>query len=320
VFFEGSEKKAKIIIDSDQLSLLADFSDDFWITMVECCGAQILSQISNDHCKAFILSESSLFIWADRLLILTCGTTRLVNAVSFFLGQVKPQTVLQLIYQRKNEYLARAQVSNFSDDCQQLNTQIDGIAYRFGQLYGHHNYLYHLDNDNQADPGDQTYELLAYQISQTASAHLTRAGLSIDDIRAFFRLNELLPGFTIDDHLFEPFGYSLNAIKGNQYVTIHVTPQADSSYVSFESNMTLFDKMPLFLNVLAPASFDLICFNEEQFEQKSASCIPADYISKDLVYQQLTNGFHVYFANYIRPQYHFTSASLLDFSGSQHLF
>ncbi len=242
MFFEGSEKKAEIIIDPVQLSLLNDFSDDFWATLVNHCDAQIISKIDNSSCKAFLLSESSLFVWSDRLLILTCGTTRLVHAVEYFLGQVNHQAILQLIYQRKNEYFSQAQPSNFIDDIKRLNSQINGVAYRFGQLYGHHNYLYHLDNYYQADRADKTYELLAYQISQAASDQLTNTGLSITEIRQFLRLSELLPGFSIDDHQFKPFGYSLNAIKQDKYVTIHVTPQATSSYVSFESNLDLFEK------------------------------------------------------------------------------
>ena len=46
----------------------------------------------------------------------------------------------------------------------------------------------------------------------------------------------LLPGFTLDDYAFEPAGYSLNALDGGIYYTLHVTPEQLGSYVSFETN------------------------------------------------------------------------------------
>ena len=67
LFFEGSEKKAEIIVDNHQFSLLNDISDDFWQLLVERCQAKIISSIQNESCKAFLLSESSLFVWSDRI-------------------------------------------------------------------------------------------------------------------------------------------------------------------------------------------------------------------------------------------------------------
>lgn len=320
LFFEGSEKKAEIIVDSQQLCLHQDISDEFWATMVTRCDACIVSRIDNDQTKAFILSESSLFVWSDRLLLITCGSTRLVQALEFFLKRVNHQAILQLIYQRKNEYFALGQPSHFIDDSRRLNAQVNGVAYRFGELYGHHNYLYHLDNQYQANPDNKSCELLAYEISEAASHHLTQPSLNTADIRQFLRLSELLAGFTLDDHLFDPFGYSLNAIRGDQYVTIHVTPQGISSYVSFAANIDLFEKIPQILAILAPASFDLVSFNEREFATKVAAFVPQQYISKTLVQNDLSNDVKVSFAHYIRPQHHYRTPVKLDLSGEQQVF
>lgn len=43
----------------------------------------------------------------------------------------------------------------------------------------------------------------------------------------------------IDEFIFDPFGYSMNAIFGKNYYTIHVTPQDVCSYASFETNLKL---------------------------------------------------------------------------------
>lgn len=315
LFFEGSEKKAEILIDSQKLSLLNDISDDFWSALVACSQAQILSSIKNEQCKAFLLSESSLFVWHDRMLILTCGETRLVKAVEYFIQQLGATVITQLTYQRKNEYFSKAQPSCFGDDIKLLSQYIPGKAYRFGEMDSHHNYVFHLDNEFVAQTDDVTYELLAYQISEQASQHLTQANLTSNDIRDFLCINEILPGFIIDDFVFDPYGYSLNAINNEKYLTIHVTPQADSSYISFESNIDLLMLAPKILAILSPASFDIMSFNEQTFAEKLTANIPAKYVSKSLVKKQLNNGYLVNFANYIMPKSTFVEPIELDILG-----
>ena len=51
------------------------------------------------------------------------------------------------------------------------------------------------------------------------------------------RIDQLIPGAQIDAYQFEPCGYSANAImSGDYYWNIHVTPEKDFSYASFETN------------------------------------------------------------------------------------
>jgi S-adenosylmethionine decarboxylase len=312
LFFEGSEKKAEIQINTQKISLLNDFNDTFWATFVNCSKAKILSAVSNKYCKAFLLSESSLFVWDDRLVILTCGETQLVNAIEFFIQQIGVDNIEQLIYQRKNEYFSHQQPSSFEDDIKLLSQYVKGKAYRFGEMDSHHNYVFHQDNHFSAAETDKTYELLAYQISEQASQKLTTPNLDAKDIRQFLAIDTLLPNFVVDDFVFTPYGYSLNAINDKNYLTIHVTPQADTSYVSFESNINLIELAPKILSILAPASFDLLSFNEFDFRQLITTHIPAFYISKSLVNKKLSNGYDVCFANFIKPQQQFTQPKSLS--------
>ncbi|WP_159817918.1 adenosylmethionine decarboxylase [Colwellia sp. 20A7] len=318
MFFEGSEKKAEVVVDNTKLSLLNDISNTFWQELVECCNAQILSSIENEHCKAFLLSESSLFVWDDRFLILTCGVTQLVNSIEYFIQNTQPEDILHVTYQRKNEYFSNAQLTSFGDDIKLLSKYLTGKAYRFGEIYSHHNYVFHQDNEFQAEPDDTTYELLAYQISEYASKKLTTKGLSTQEIRDFFCINELLPGFEIDDFVFDPYGYSLNAIKGTDYYTIHVTPQAGSSYVSFESNLDLFTIASKILDILSPSSFDLLGFNDPQFSKKVTTTIKSPYISNSLVSKTLDNGYLVCFASFITPETQYSTPLALDLTGENH--
>ena len=318
MFFEGSEKKAEVVINKHSLSLLNDLSDDFWHQLVACCNAKVLSSIENKHCKAFILSESSLFVWEDRFLILTCGVTQLVYSIEYFIKHINAQDILQVTYQRKNEYYSNAQLSSFNDDIQLLSKYVKGKAYRFGEMYSHHNYIFHQDNSYQMSANDKSYELIAYQISDHASQKLTTVGLTSDEIRTFLQLDRLLSGYILDDFVFQPFGYSINAIKGEQYLTIHITPQASSSYVSIQANINLLILAPEFLSILAPKSIDLLSFNETDFSELSAKYLPTSYISKSRFQRQLSNNCLVCFANYIQPQLSFSQAQALDINGEQH--
>lgn len=265
-----------------------------------------------------MLSESSLFVWKDRILILTCGETQLVKAVEYFIQNIGAQTIKHLNYQRKNEYFSNAQPSCFGDDIKLINLLLPGKAYRFGEMDSHHNYVFHLDNDFIADKDDITYELLAYQISAQASQHLMQEKLTRQEIREFLRLDSLLPNFIIDDFVFSPYGYSLNAIYQQKYLTIHITPQMDSSYISFDSNINLLELAPTLIDILAPKSFDLMCFNENEFEAKLTQYIPEENISKSKVSKQLDNGYLVNFANFILPQKTFLEPIELDISGENH--
>lgn len=318
MFFEGAEKKAEIQVDSQKLSLLNDIPNEYWHDLVHKCEAKILSSIENKYCKAFLLSESSLFVWDDRFLILTCGETKLINSIEFFIQTYDVAVLKQVTYQRKNEYFSHAQPSCFGDDLKILAKYLDGQAYRFGALDGHHNYIFHYENDFEADQQDKTYELLAYQISERASKLLSTEGLSKQQIRTLFNFDQLIPGFVIDDFVFEPYGYSLNAIKDDKYLTIHVTPQESSSYVSFESNIDLISLTPQIMQVLEPESFDILTYNEFDYVEKVNQFIPREYQATCKIQQTLTNGYEVKFSNYLKPSAEFTSPAKININGDNH--
>jgi len=312
LIFEGSEKKADIYIDATKLSFLKDFDDDFWHNLVKQCGAKILSSIENEHCKAFLLSESSLFVWHNRLLIITCGLTQLIKSVEFLLLHIDKQALEQVIYQRKNEYFAPAQFTSFGEDIHQLEQYCAGKAFRFGALDTHHNYIFHSEHNslknlekykssNNLAP-NKTYEIVAYQICSDASEHLTTENLSNHNIRDYLQLTTLLPDFIFDDFVFEPYGYSINAIKGDDYFTIHVTPQADSSYVSFCSSLNLISMAAKILAILKPRSFDLLSINENSFAEQVTNLLHStQYLCQTSVAKQFSNKHQVNFTTYILP-------------------
>lgn len=266
MFFEGSEKKVEIVVSSDTPSLRG-LPKSFWAELVSRCNATILSELHNDKMDAYLLSESSLFVWDDRMLMITCGVITLVDSVEYFVNHVGHAAITMASFQRKNEYQSHLQKSSFDQDLARLNQLMAGKAYRLGRLDGHHNYIWHLDKPYQPQADDITTELLMYHIDGPAAEYLRSDNQSVAGIAALLQLETLFPGFEIDGYLFEPYGYSMNGIKGDQYITMHITPQEDTSYVSFETDINIPQECPQLLArltaILQPSSYDLITFNTE---------------------------------------------------------
>ncbi|MBH48564.1 MAG: adenosylmethionine decarboxylase [Halobacteriovorax sp.] len=279
---------------------LREFGREFWSEMVARCNATILSEVSNDQCDAYLLSESSLFVWDHSFLMITCGSTMLVNSVQHFLGRVRSDDIESIIYQRKNEYGPWLQKTSFAQDVERLQTMVDGVTTRFGYLDEHHTYMFHLDKDFSPRPNDTTTELLMYHIQGKAAQALRCTNQTVQSIREFMNLHEFFDGFQVDDYCFKPCGYSLNAIKDDRYVTIHMTPQEESSYVSFETNVNLEKDFPglvdKLLETFEPFSFDVVDFNTQTTIAPKGKMVQINKFQ-----DRLSCGYDVNFSHFIVP-------------------
>ena len=296
--FEGSEKKCEVIMRDDTVDLRT-LGDGFWSGLVRACSATILSTIRNDFCDAYLLSESSLFVWSDHFLLITCGQTKLVESILYFLDRVDNAQVAQVLFHRKNELYSEMQHSNFADDVARLQEKVGGVQLEFGDKDSHYTELYHLERQYHPSSTDRTYELLMYSIDTNSSQYFSQSGLSIDAIRKRLRLSEYLAGWQLDDFVFEPCGYSLNAIQGDRYCTIHLTPQHGYSYVSLETNVNLEDIIAIPLAVLRPHSFDLVLY-QPAFNQRIAAFIRQTYRLQREQRKVVDSGFTVHFAHWNR--------------------
>lgn len=309
MFFEGCEKKAEIIVSGEKLRARGK---DFWTKMVELAGAKVLSITSNEQCDAYLLSESSLFVWDDRVTMITCGRTTLVNAIHFFLDHISIEKVSSLLYERKNEYFPHQQHTDFYSDVRNLRTRVPGKALRFGHPDEHHLMLFHMEKDYKPASRDCTLEILMYNL-QGASKEIFHSGQTLDRVRELTKVDEIFPGFKVDDYLFQPCGYSLNAINGKEYYTIHVTPEEIGSYVSFETNVLLGNRFTSsvknILNVFQPQSFDLIYFHPDR-ELKSFDFSP--YTQRNFVRNSMVSGYEVGFSSYFLQPNEPTSAFELE--------
>jgi S-adenosylmethionine decarboxylase len=235
--------------------------------------------------------------------MLTCGQTKLVEAAESFINSLGAENIDCLFYQRKNEYRSQLQPSDFVDDAQRLAKKIDGRVVRFGKLHSHHTLLFHSTKEFRPVEQDKTCELLMYDMAPEVIRFLTNENLSKKELRDFFKLEQVFEGFTFDDFVFKPYGYSLNGIKEGQYLTIHVTPQETCPYVSFETNLLICEKSQVILNhfveVLRPGSFDVLNFNcstDLSFEKS--------YVKTIHVRDRLTIAYDVDFRYFNKQQEH----------------
>jgi adenosylmethionine decarboxylase len=93
--------------------------------------------------------------------------------------------------------------------------------------------MYHMD------------EAVAQQFYKTSDAMTAR------QVTLTSGIGSLYPGSQIDDYLFSPCGYSMNGLTMGGFYTIHITPEAHCSYVSFETNIASSDYVALVEHVLS---------------------------------------------------------------------
>ena len=234
MLFEGSEKKVEIALLPTGPSFRERVRD--WRPVVAKARATVLSSISNGYCDAYLLSESSLFVYDRKLIMITCGTTQLIDAVEEILSHIEPLRIAMLMYERKNEHFPEEQASHFDDDVVRLKKHLGGEACSFADADGNRINLFYYKYNFVPPEGDMTLEMLMHGLSDRAASCFSGGAPALKPLYEQTEIRKLFTGFRCDDYMFEPMGYSLNGIGGAEYYTIHVTPQSSYSYASFETN------------------------------------------------------------------------------------
>ena len=250
--FEGPEKNLQVIFNKlyydTGTRTLRSVNQERWIEMLEYAKCKILSKLENEKCISYILSESSLFVYDDRIILKTCGTTPLLNALDdiILIGKelsLKPAAVL---YWRKNFSNPHLQIQvhqKFENEVTYLNEHLGGDSRTaiLGSPEKDHFYFYYCEllNKDEFNPVFETFELKMHEIHPKYSEkfYWEKGNIRPNSLNEVY---ENLPGYKIDEFFFEPCGYSMNGIKEDKYETIHVTPEGSCSYISFETNDKLY--------------------------------------------------------------------------------
>ncbi|CAM9826433.1 unnamed protein product, partial [Phaeothamnion confervicola] len=264
--FEGPEKTLEVCFlpgvgDPRGCRLLTRAQLDQICQRAKCT---IISRMSNAHLDAYVLSESSLFVYPHKVLIKTCGTTTLLRCIATLLQHAAKGMGMQLEwvgYSRKNFTFPGDQLfphSSFEQELAYLRShahlskRLDGAGHVLGPVTGDHWFVYVADKADRPNVAatDRTINIMMFDMHPEASRGLKNSrlpffcynflkGERMEDGRAMTEASgiaNLVPGAQVDDCAFEPCGYSMNAVHFESYYTIHVTPEDSCSYASFETN------------------------------------------------------------------------------------
>jgi S-adenosylmethionine decarboxylase len=226
----------------------------------------ILSGVSNNHLDAYVLSESSLFVYSHKMVLKTCGRTTLLRCLKpLLLLTTELGLELEWIgYSRKNYTFPQEQFfphSSFQEEFDylkkhpSLEAKLGGSGHVLGPLTGDHWLVYCHDKEDKATssrPADEcTINIMMFDLDPAVAATFYKANnATAEEMTAKSGIYALVPGATVDDKAFEPCGYSMNAILFDTYATIHITPEQACSYASFETNNPLKSYTALINNVL----------------------------------------------------------------------
>jgi S-adenosylmethionine decarboxylase len=241
-FFEGPEKKLEVVV-TPNFPPLRSLGEQAWRGIVEAAGAHVISVLQSEHCDAYLLSESSLFVFAS-------------------------ESIAFLVYERKNEHFPEHQPTTFHEDALRLQTMLPGRALCFGDEHGRYVQMFHTTRPYTPETNDPTLEVLMHVIDEEVAARFAQPHVSNDTpVSVSSGIDAILPGFTTSEHVFDPAGYSLNAVRGEEYYTVHVTPETTGSYVSFETNYDfrchLGGLVGSIVELFRPRAFDVMTFLPE---------------------------------------------------------
>lgn len=276
-FFEGTEKLLEVWFEGNNTECdLRKIPREELDDLLQIVDAEIVSVDKNEYIDSYVLSESSMFISKNRFIIKTCGITKLLYSVeplirlsSTFAGM----HIVNFFYSRRMYLKPEDQVGIhkcFTKEAQFLAKIIpDGVPFVIGQKESERWYLFTLDNvSNFAQSDDTTLEILMSDMDKKAMTEFTKMkNKSSSDVIKNSGIEKIMPGSRNDGCLFNPIGFSLNGLYKDAYYTIHVTPQASCSYVSFETNIKLENYNQIVnrvLDIFKPENFIVTLFSSKE--------------------------------------------------------
>ena len=138
--------------------------EEIWKDMLDLVNCKVLSIVESDDVDAYLLSESSMFVWRHKLILKTCGTTTLLSGlprvleIATLFGGFPKNTAppsrgiavaaapYRVFYSRKNFLFPdrqRGPHRSWRDEVRAMDKLFaNGSAYMIGKMNGEHWYLY----------------------------------------------------------------------------------------------------------------------------------------------------------------------------------
>lgn len=255
-FFEGPEKTLMLEFKRTKAGSLLDISDETWSTILKTANCEILSKVTSDSIRgkkarrqrgvtAYLLSESSLFVYDNRVVLKTCGKTTPLAALPELLelggkkgGSADPRHVATVLYSHPAYFrpdLQEPLYRHFDHEC------------RFLESYFPEGEAHHLGPQGRGVDLFVANYLPEDVLSDFVQAEVYVTGLGPDAMEKFGQAkSEAVTDFWgvqkcqhLDEFRFEPYGYSANALRTGFYSTVHASPQPSCAYMSWSTNAPL---------------------------------------------------------------------------------
>lgn len=325
--FEGFEKRLEIsffdpgiFVDPQGKGLrsLTKSQLDEILAPAECT---IVSSLSNEKVDSYVLSESSLFVYPYKIIIKTCGTTKLLLSIPpiLKLSEELSLTVRSVRYTRGSFTFPGAQPfphRNFLEEVAVLDSYFRKLgpgrmAYVMGGSDKAQNWHVYSAAADSANIIDSVYTLemcMTGLDKERASVFFKEQFGSAALMTANSGIRNILPDSQICDFDFEPCGYSMNSVEGAAVSTIHVTPEDGFSYASFETcgyNLELMNLNQLVERVLTcfqPNEFLIAVHVDVVSNSFEKNCLlnVKGYCRKERCYQELGTGGCVVFQKFMK--------------------
>ena len=181
-YVKGPEKLLEVWFSDSETSLppscgtngLKSVPAEAWKGMLEVVHCKVLSVVESEKVDAYLLSESSMFVFPHKLILKTCGTTTLLsglprileiaatlanfphNLADNRLGTATAAYPYRVFYSRKNFLYPdrqRGPHRSWRDEVKSLDKLfLGGSAYVIGKLNGEHWYLYLTEPNTMLTP------------------------------------------------------------------------------------------------------------------------------------------------------------------------
>jgi S-adenosylmethionine decarboxylase proenzyme len=186
---------------------------------------------------------------------------------------------------------------SFDAEVDFLNLFFDGKGYVIGPTNGLRWHIYIADMRKEHKSPDQSLEIVMYDLPESVMSMFYREKLEAmltevikeknfqsmeaesgseasnfgskylgEYVAGSIGIDTIIPGSSVDSFLFDPCGYSCNALNEEAYFTIHITPELEFSFVSFDTNLSssCYDSiLRRVLEIFQPGKFSVCLFAEE---------------------------------------------------------
>merc|ERR1719313_2317543 len=224
--------------------------------ILKTANCEILSKVTNTNCDvkkarrqrgvtAYLLSESSLFVYDNKVVLKTCGKTTPLAALPELLelggkkgGSASPKHISSVLYSHPAYFrpeLQEPMYRHFDHEC------------RFLESYFPEGEAHHLGPQGRGVDLFVANYLPEDALSDFVQAEVYVTGLGPDSMEKFGQAkSEAVTDFwgvqkceLLDEFRFEPYGYSANALRTGFYSTVHASPQSSCAYMSWSTNAPL---------------------------------------------------------------------------------